>query len=123
MPEKRAYICEVATHTSGLGYKNIKEVLEGKFERAIRYAGEYLKEFNHTYMFWSPMVRSGVQTEAVKDVRDGLKERFGVALELVTNQDYLKKLRQVREEATGQTASSPHSVFRLYQIEEHAKKA
>lgn len=122
LPERRAYVCEVATHTSGLGYKDVEGTLVGKFERAITYTTKYLTGFAPTYMFWSPLVRTGAQTRAVDEASKVLVEKYRVELSLITNADYFLKLSELRAVAAEATASSPHTVFRLLQIEELGRK-
>ena len=119
---KRAYVCEVATHTSGLGYKDVESTLVGKFERAITYATKYLAGFKITYMFWSPLVRAGAQTRAVNEACKAVTEKRNVEISLITNADYYLKLSELRAEAARESASSPHAVFRLLQIEELGRK-
>ena len=122
LPEKRAYVCEVATHTSGLGYKDVEATLVDKFERAITYATRYLSGFVPTYMFWSPLVRSGAQVIAVNEACEVVAEKRHVTISLITNADYYLKLSELRTIAAKTTASSPHTVFRLLQIEELGRR-
>ena len=122
LPGKRAYVLEVATNTSGLGYKDVEATLVGKFNRAITYATKHLAGFKITYMVWSPLVRAGAQTRAVNEACKVVTEKRNVEISLITNGDYFLKLSELRAEAARESANSPHTVFRLLQIEEHGKK-
>ncbi len=60
-----AFLCEVTTHIRGLLYKNHQETvtrIKKKHQRQREYAEEYLSEFNHHFMFWSPIVPVGYIT-------------------------------------------------------------
>ena len=121
--EKIGYICEVATHTRGLGYERNKETILNKFMRAVNYGKTHLEtlDFKLRFMFWAPVVRSGEQTTAIEEVRGAILERCDTDLELVVNESYLGKLDQLRKAASLQTRNSPHTVFRFLQIEESAR--
>ena len=119
---RRAYICEVATHTGGLGYKDNRATIIGKFQRAVKYGSKYLRDFDSTYMFWAPVVRGGAQMKAVEEAQHVLKRDSGIELELVINGAFTQRLKHLRSEAGKQSRNSPHSVFRLLQIEQQAGK-
>jgi len=118
---RRAFICEVASHTGGLGYKNPVTVLTDKFERAFQYARARLAGFDHTYMFWCPIVRSGNQKIAVEAAVTAAREAHGVDVVVIDNKRFVDEIARLRAEATKETRNSPHPVMRLMQIEEMAK--
>jgi hypothetical protein len=59
-----AYLCEVTTHLDGLqigsGADATIRKLAEKHERQRTYARQYLGDFEHRFMFWSPLVRPKV---------------------------------------------------------------
>ncbi len=120
--EKEAYVCEVATHIHGLGYKNVEQTILNKFIRANDYANTALWGMPVTYMFWAPVVRRGDQMAALKAVQSGLWEARRLRLELVINQAYVDKMDELRGLAAKRRRDVPHQMFRLLQIEEHAKR-
>ena len=119
---RHVYICEVATHTQGLGYKEPEKTLLAKFERDFTYACEYFSDLKKSLMLWSPVVRAGQQTDVLTSITRVLKERHSFDLELVVNRDYLQKLEELREKAKELAGNPPHSVMRFLQIEESAKR-
>ena len=122
LEHRRVYICEVATHTQGLGYRNNQKTILDKFIRAFNYAKSRFEGLEVSYMFWGPVVRRGQQRQAVDEVRKVLDEIYDIRLELVINKEYLSKLEDIREKASRQSRNSPHMVMRLLQIEEAAKR-
>ena len=121
LKERHAYICEVATHTQGLGYKDNAKVIPGKFDRAMEYASGTFEGIALTFMFWSPVVRRGKQMEAIREVRDEFKKKHGGMLDLVTNKRYLERIHDLRQYAGTLTRDAGHPVLMLYQVEERAR--
>ena len=95
---KKAYVCEVATHLQGLGYKNAQELIVSKFRRAVSYADTHLKTrgFEPNYMFWSPVVLKGKQTETVEEMKREL-ESEGISIDLVINDSYRQHLEGLHQ--------------------------
>ena len=122
LENRQVYICEVATHTQGLGYKDNRKAILDKFIRASEYSKGRFEDLNVNYMFWGPVVRRGQQRRAVDEVQRILDQDHHIGLELVINEDYLKKLEDLRVVAAGQTRNSPHIVMRLLQIEGAAQR-
>jgi hypothetical protein len=116
-PNKRAYLCEVTTHMDGLQIgKNLSETISkiaDKYQRQRSYAETYLKEFSPSYMFWSPIVRSGIATELQK--MDGL--------ELFINRAYTTAISKLRLRAKWSTADANNPAFRVLQILENLRGA
>ena len=113
---KVAYLCEVTTHIRSLLYKDrqttIKRVRD-KFQRQRAYASDWLAFMEkHKYMFWSPVVSKGLASELSQI--DGL--------ELVINQEYSRRVTQLREVAKRTTHNTGNPAFRILQILEHLKQ-
>ncbi len=132
------YICEVATHTQGLEYtkngiKSTVETLEKKFIADVEYAKDYLADFTQKFMFWSPIVRLPIKHEAkqntfldIAQVQKTIHDRYGIAIEMVINENYLNRINQLKTKANEETSASEYPVFRMLQIinslEKHVKK-
>lgn len=122
LAENTAYICEVATHLRGLGYKGAKETILNKFKRAKQYASQHLQSFNLEYMFWSPVVLRGGQEGALQEMKQELALLHDLDVELVVNEVYGGKLEQLRGIAGKDLSWSSHDVYRLFQIEQRVQK-
>jgi hypothetical protein len=123
----RAYICEVTVHlVTGLTYvgkdnkTNNVSKLTAKFSRDIAYARTYLKEYEHHFMFWSPIVKRRGQDDQhlhLKTVAESIKATHEVDLQLYVNEKFRKALQEMRTFAASQTAELQCPVLRLLQIE------
>jgi len=113
---KTAYLCEVTTHLDGLLYKDRKttvETVHKKYKNQRDYAETRLSGFpERHYMFWSPVVRSGVAIE-LKKIR---------GLELIINSDYASQVRRLQELAKGKAYVTGNPVFRVLQILGHLRE-
>ena len=118
----RAYVCEVATHIHGLQYKDNRGTIEKKFLRAKEYADDALRSVNVSYEFWSPVVRTGLQLDAVKQVQSALRDGPGIELAAIINASYRDRLKELRQVASELTRNASHPVLRLLQIEEWSSK-
>ena len=130
----RAYLCEAVTHIQGLWYADSTDAqtwkLFRKFERIHKWADRFLERFpNREYMLWTPVVRTPRKSTAkldpdrsVKDAGAKVKEKFGINLEVISNTDYQKKLKELRSIALKQTSNASSPVVRLLQIEEWNRK-
>jgi hypothetical protein len=130
LASETAYICEVATHLGGLQYVNVKDNrpdnvnrLTVKFQSDVEYARRYLHDFHHQFMLWSPIVihpRSESakynQFEDLRSIRWNLWDSHQAHVQMVVNELYLARLRELREAAGKETAASEYPVFRLLQI-------
>jgi hypothetical protein len=117
-PNKRAYLCEVATHLGGLeygkGYEDSAERVRKKLERQKAHAEQYLGDFIvRKFMFWSPRVPQGALLNLLSAI-DGL--------ELVVNEDYAKRVKELCTKAGKTTKDNGNPVFRTLQILEHLNK-
>ena len=109
-----AFICEVTTHLGGLLYgkraDTIKKLVE-KNRRQITYADQFLKSFPHKkYQLWSPKV--GGKTLAGLNI---------VGLELIINNEYAKRLSDLRFRASKTEKDYGNPFFRVLQIIEQSK--
>jgi len=131
-----AYICEVATHIRGLQYNRQgpdgKRVVDNferlykKFKKDIQYARKYLRQFTHSYEFWSPVVRKakpGAKANPVGDLErlvTTLHDEEEVTVALVINTEYGQRMDDLRRKASEITRDVPIGVFRFLQIDERA---
>ena len=111
-----AYICEVTTHIRGLLYRDydttVNRVSE-KFARQKRYAKKCLDFLpNHRFMFWSPVVASGL-ADRLRHIR---------GLELVINGEYSKRINLLQSKARLYSHDLGNPAFRVFQILEHMRK-
>lgn len=116
---KRAYLCEVATHIRGILYKNNKitvERIKKKYNKQKVYAKKYLKEDFHDiqYMFWSPVVPKGFITNELAKMR---------GLQVLINGDYAACVDEIREKAKQETFDIGNPFFRMLQILEHMRRS
>ncbi len=130
---RRAYVCEVATHTRGLQYNRrdpdgVRRVdnyerLYKKFKKDIKYCRKYLPELSHAFEFWSPVVRAareGASSNPAGDMQrlaETLRLEEGIDLTLVTNREYAARIDELRDKACRITRDVPIGVFRFLQIE------
>ena len=79
-------------------------------------------------MLWSPIVKNQSQKakhnqmEDVKQIKTKLKEKYGIAIELVINRKFLSCLEELRDYARKETKELKSPVLRLMQVEEYLKK-
>lgn len=116
-PNKRVYLCEVATHLGGLeygkGYQDSAERIRKKFECQKAYADSYLSDFkDRVYMFWAPRVPQGALTERLLAIE---------GLTIVINKEYSARVEELRKAARLTTKHIGNPVFRLFQILEHLR--
>jgi hypothetical protein len=114
---RRAYLCEVTTHLDGLligkGSTATISKIADKHRRQRAYAAQFLGEFSHAFMFWSPVVRRGLAIELQKVE----------GLELFINGDYTKAVDQLRQIARSQTWDANNPAFRVLQILGHLRNS
>jgi Holliday junction resolvase-like predicted endonuclease len=130
------YVCEVATHpATGLMYVNPKtkqpdnvERLMKKFTKDIAYAKKYFADYQHVFMFWSPVVRESSPTAKhnqmadLADITSRVSNETGIDIRLVVNEEYQRCLTALREHAARETKELKSPVLRLMQIEEKLSK-
>lgn len=131
--KKIVYICEVVTHLeTGLQYvkdrrpDNVSRITN-KFQRGIEYGSKYLKEFERHYMLWSPIVKSPKgdtlhnQRRDIDEISANIKQKFGIELDVFTNEKYLKAIESLRNVALSRTDELKTPIMRFLQIEEKLK--
>jgi len=110
-----AFLCEVITHVQGLLYEDYPTTVKrirAKFRNQQQYADERLKQFKtHRFMLWSPVVSYGLVTR--------LGEISG--LDMVINQEYGRRIRELRARAKATTHDVGNPAFRLLTIIEHVR--
>lgn len=115
---KTVYLCEVTTHIRGLLYGSNQETvrkLQAKHERQRSYAMKYLTNFEQlVFQFWSPVVPVGFVTKELANFPE---------LQLVINEEYTRRVRQLQELAGSVTYDARNPVFRLLQILENLRGA
>ena len=130
LKEGKVYICEVAIHlTTGLQYvkdkrpNNVNKLVE-KFTRDISYARDYLGEYAHHFMLWSPIVKDNKgnpqynQLGHLAEVKQRIFETTQVELDCVVNGRFQAAMGEMREYAGRQTAELQCPLMRLLQIEQ-----
>lgn len=109
---KHAYLCEVSTHTSGLGGYRGDPVgkLGAKLEAVAEYADRVLPGVDRTVEFWSPVVSPKLagQLETLAARESGLT--------VVINDEYANRIRALAGQARATKAFSDQPSFRLLQI-------
>ena len=131
---KKVYVCEVAIHlTTGLQYTqnarpNNVAKLTDKFSKDIEYARTHLNEYEHHFMFWSPIVKNSRgkpeynQIQHIRDIRTNIEQRYGVQIEWIVNDRFQECLRELRDYAKTETKALQCPLMRLMQVEEHLSK-
>ena len=127
------YVCEVAIHlTTGLRYVKDKQPnnvnkLTDKFSKDVEYANKYFCDYEKHFMLWSPIIKNSKDTSKHNQVRDleriqkNIKEKYGVSIEFIANEKFLRCLDELREYARCETKELKSPVLRLMQIEEYLK--
>lgn len=111
------FICEVTTHLNGLlygkGNKGTIKKIRDKHERQKEYAKEFLSGFkSKRFMLWSPRVPKGAVINEISQISD---------LELIINEEYTKRVDELRALARTTTSDCGNVFFRTLQILEHLR--
>ena len=128
---RKIYICEVATHLeTGLQYvknnkpDNVARFLS-KFSKNIKYAKKHFSEFQIVFMLWTPIIRipkkEGTMHSQLRDIemiKDNIKKKYDVDVELVYNEIYLNCIKDLRKAARTTTQAMSSPIMRFLQIEE-----
>lgn len=134
LEKRKAYICEVVTHlTTGIQYvKNAKpdtaERLIKKFMRDIQYGQRAFCDYTVSYMLWSPVVHRSTgkpqydQFAHLKRISNEIKDKTGIEIEFVVNQDFLDAINSLRVFAGDEPKELKSPVMRFLQIEERCRK-
>jgi hypothetical protein len=114
---KTSFLCEVATHLGGLeygkGYDDSLLQVRKKHDRQRVYAQRYLSDFeHHQFMFWCPRVPKGKLTKGLSEIE---------GLELVINEEYTRRVKELCKMAEGPPKDYGNPVFRVLQILGHLR--
>lgn len=93
LKNESVFVCEVVTHTYGMGYYDFKTTMrkiKQKFLRQQKYAQKFLPaHFKKHFMFWSPVVTPKYVEGIEKISKD-------TGLELIINSEYSKKINEIK---------------------------
>lgn len=134
LSRRSLYVCEVAIHlVTGLYY--VKEgkpnnvgKLTDKFSRDIEYAQKYFPDYQQHFMLWCPVIRHSKEDAILNQERDlrqtgeSIQAKYGVSIEFVVNEDFQRRIDELRHYARNQTEELKNPVLRLLQIEEALQK-
>lgn len=142
--EQRVYVCEVVTHMSGdlysgspdegwwTDYSNTKayqyslQKLWEKFHEDYHYVNDTFSNADkHSYQFWAPVVsgwqKGGALIRGLDALAENLEKETDEELELIINQDYTMRIRELQDEAKGDISDHGAPAFRFLQILENLK--
>lgn len=128
------YICEVATHLTGVGLQyvknnhpdNVNRLVE-KFNKDIQYGNTNFSGFEQIYMLWTPIAKNtGHKAKAnpfrdLEDIKIQVKSKFNVDLVIIANNDYKDALNELRKIAAKTSYAMASPIMRFLQIEEALK--
>jgi hypothetical protein len=129
---KHVYICEVVTHlTTGMQYTKDKRPDTGprlarKFIKDIEYGKTAFAGYEKTYELWSPVVKPSNGKDEYNQFRhlqhalDAVKNRTGIEVKPVINEDYVKAINELRRIAQKETKELKSPIMRFLQIEHYA---
>ena len=134
LDNKEVYVCEVTTHlVTGLRYSrsgkndNVDRIVK-KFSKDIEYAREKFPEYEHHFMFWSPIVKDAkpqAKNNQLKDVDTIIKiikDKYDILIEIIINSDFNTCLIELRAYAAEETKALESPIMRYLQIEEKLKQ-
>lgn len=116
--EDVVFLCEVTTHIRGVlygdGADDTVKRIASKYKRQQKYYDDTLKDnFKRVhYMFWSPVVPIGKVTSELSKIK---------GLELVINEEYTKRVDELRKKSVELTNDVGNPAFRLLQILSHMR--
>jgi hypothetical protein len=132
--EGTVYACEVAVHlVTGLQYvknnqpDNVPRLTE-KFRKDIEYIQRAFPDYQHVFMFWSPVVkdaREGSKRNQLNDIDcvvETVKKEWEEKIKIIINENFMQAIEDLRNFALGETKEMDSSVVRFLQVEEHLKK-
>jgi len=118
LKREEVYLCEVTTHLRGVLYNDYKTTIrkiEEKYKRQKDYANKYLpKHFKRHFMFWSPIVPSGLVEQLKKEEKNGL--------EIVVNGKYTECIDRLKDIARKELKDFGNPFFRTLQILENLRR-
>lgn len=134
LAQRALYVCEVAIHlVTGLyyakgGQPNNVEKLTDKFSRDIEYAKKYFPDYRQHFMLWCPVIRRSKadailnQERDLRQIEENIRTKYGVSIEFVVNEDFQRRIDELRQYARNKTEELKNPVLRLLQIEEALQK-
>lgn len=141
--EQIVYTCEVVTHIDGLHYSgdpdtdrwaeygndDYQHTLE-RIWRKFQSDREYIVELfdsadSYVYQFWSPVVRGNRDEKfllgGLYDMADEFEEETGTELELVINEEYASRMKELQMAASNTEKDYGELGFRILQILGHLR--
>jgi Holliday junction resolvase-like predicted endonuclease len=128
------YACEVAVHLiTGLQYvrenrpDNVQR-LTAKFRKDIAYIRNAFPDYQHKFMFWSPVVRNqktGSKYNQLADVNavvQQIQSEFDTTIQVFINHKFQTALDELREKAADETKELDSVVIRFLQVEAQLAK-
>jgi len=125
LAEKKLFVCEVATHTSGFSYgsggqNDVDNKISKKFNACINYIDNEFLEFDYELMLWTPKLTTKVNTSIRGQLNKAVKSiesRKGKIVKIICNEEYAQKLVELKEYARNQSHNHDSTIMRIYQIE------
>ncbi len=134
LANRALYVCEVAIHlVTGLyyvkgGQPNNVDKLTDKFSRDIEYARKYFPDYRQHFMLWCPVIRRSKedailnQERDLRQIEENIQTKYGTPIEFVVNEDFQRRIDELRQYARDKTEELKNPVLRLLQIEEALQK-
>jgi hypothetical protein len=129
--ERKVYICEVATHLTGIGLQYVKnnhpdnvDRLVKKFEKDIEYGNTNFMDFEQIYMLWTPFAKqTGENAKSdpsrdLQEIKKEVKSKFNIDLTIIANKDHLEAIEALRTFAAKISYAMTSPIMRFLQIEE-----
>ena len=133
--QRKVYICEVATHLTGVGLLYVKGKrpdnvgrLTAKFRKDIEYGRTNFKDFERIYMLWTPLAKdTGPKAKLnpckdLREVKEKIMAEFAIDLVIIANKDYMKAVSELRRIAAKTSYAMKSPIMRYMQIEENLIK-
>lgn len=136
------YGCEVITHIDGMLYSGTPEK-EGWWSEYGGPGYQYtLKRIwekfcvdldlltdvfggadEYEIQLWSPVVPNGILTDGLAELQKRFDEGYGTEIELVVNEEYTRRVDELRSRASETKKGFDEPAFRFFQILEHLREA
>lgn len=105
--KKKVWFCEVSTHLAGLQGKTVARI-GPKYKAQKAYAKRFLpKGLKAEYSYWAPYIPKGPRLAQLQSIR---------GLEIVTNDEYGRRMRKLMERAIQTKRDTGNPAFRTLQI-------
>ncbi|MDR5672460.1 hypothetical protein RH858_04760 [Halalkaliarchaeum sp. AArc-GB] len=138
--EQTVYACEVVTHLHGTlysgtpdegwwnkygneGYQYTLNRLWEKFEEDLDLLKDVFDDAdNYRLQFWSPVVPKGTLPEGFEEMQERFRDKHGEDIEVLINEDYTVKIRELEKEAARTKKSYDEPAFRFLQVLQHLRE-